>query len=104
MNIDGDRIFTDEALLSRESALRRMTFAKRDAFTSHDAWRLFNEGVVRRHYMLQSSRLFLCDRCSPQRRSLSPCTKLQSVPSISMPTISNLRGTLDNLAWVLQYE
>jgi hypothetical protein len=104
MNIDGDRIFTDEALLSRESALRRMTFAKRDAFTSHDAWRHFNEGVVRRHYMLQSSRLFLCDRCSPQRKEpLSVYEATECAIHLNAYYL-NLRGTLDNLAWVLQYE
>jgi hypothetical protein len=104
MNIDGDRIFTDVALLSRESALRRMTFAKRDAFTSHDAWRHFNEGVVRRHYMLQSSRLFLCDRCSPQRKEpLSVYEATECAIHLNAYYL-NLRGTLDNLAWVLQYE
>jgi hypothetical protein len=68
MHHESDDFFIEnEEVLSRESTLRRKTAAKQHSFTSHDAWRHFNEGVVRRHYMLQSSRLFLCDRCHPQR-------------------------------------
>ena len=104
MNIDGHSIFTDEALLMRESALRQRTFAKRDAFTSHDAWRYFNEGVVRRHYMLQSSRLFLCQHCRPTRKEpLSAYEATECAIHLNAYYL-NLRGTLDNLAWVLQYE
>lgn len=73
MSIDGDSFFTDEALLRRESSLRSSTLVKRDAFTCVNARRHFNEGFVRRHYMLQSSRLFLCQHCSQSRKEpLSP--------------------------------
>jgi hypothetical protein len=55
----GDRFLTAETFLWRESELRSSTLDKRDAITSANARRHFNVGLVRRHYMLQSSRLFL---------------------------------------------
>jgi hypothetical protein len=104
MSIDGDNFFTDEVLLRRESALRSSTFAKRDAFTSANARRHFNEGFVRRHYMLQSSRLFLCLHCSQSRKEpLSPYEATDCAIHLNAYYL-NLRGALDNLAWVLQYE
>ena len=55
-------------------------------------------------YMLQSSRLFLCDRCSPQRKEpLSVYEATECAIHLNAYYL-NLRGTLDNLAWVLQYE
>jgi hypothetical protein len=104
MNIDGDSILTDEELLRRESALRWSTHVKRNACTSHDAWRHLNEGVVRRHYMLQASRLFLGQHCSPHRKEpLSVYEATECAIHLNAYYL-NLRGTLDNLAWVLQYE
>jgi hypothetical protein len=55
----GDSFLTAEAFLWRESELRSSTLDKRDAFTSTNTRRHFNEGCVRRHDMRQSSRLFL---------------------------------------------
>jgi hypothetical protein len=104
MNIDGDSFFTDEALLERENIVRSSTFAKRDAFTSANARRHFNEGFVRRHYMLQSSRLFLFQHCSQSRTEpLSPYEATDCAIHLNAYYL-NLRGALDNLAWVLQYE
>ncbi len=104
MNIDGGSSFTDEALLRRESVLRGNTFVRRDAFSCANARRHFNEGFVRRHYMLQSSRLFLCQHCSQSRKEpLSPYEVTDSAIHLNAYYL-NLRGALDNLAWVLQYE
>ncbi len=104
MSIDGDSFFTDAALLRRESTLRSSTFAKRDAFISANARRHFNEGFVRRHYMLQSSRLCLSQHCSQDRKEpLSPYEATDCAIHLNAYYL-NLRGTLDNLAWVLQYE
>ncbi|MCA1576627.1 MAG: hypothetical protein LC794_04590 [Acidobacteria bacterium] len=104
MNIDRNNFVTDEALLNREHALRSSTFAKRNAFTSDNARRHFNEGFVRRHYMLQSSRLFLCQHCNPSRKEpLSPYEATDCAIHVNAYYL-NLRGALDNLAWVLQYE
>jgi hypothetical protein len=105
MHLEGDRFFTEnQEVLSRESVLRRKTAAKQSVFTHHDAWRHFNEGVIRRHYMLQSSRMFLCDRCHPQRTEpLSVYEATECAIHLNAYYL-NLRGTLDNLAWVLQYE
>lgn len=104
MSIDGDSFFTDEALLRRESVVRSSTFAKQDAFTNANARRHFNEGFVRRHYMLQSSRLFLCQHCSQSRKEpLSPYEATDCAIHLNAYYL-NLRGALDNLAWVLQYE
>jgi hypothetical protein len=103
-SVEGASFFTDEALLSRESVVRSSTFAKRDAFTSANARRHFNEGFVRRHYMLQSSRLFLCQHCSQSRKEpLSPYEATDVAIHLNAYYL-NLRGALDNLAWVLQYE
>ena len=88
----------------RESALRHRTHAKSTAFTNHDAWRHFNEGVVRRYYMLQSSRLFLCEHCSPRRKEALSVYEATDCAIHLNAYYLNLRGTLDNLAWVLQYE
>lgn len=104
MNIDGGSSFSDEALLRRESVLRGNTFARQDAFSCANARRHFNEGFVRRHYMLQSSRLFLCEHCSQSRKEpLSPYEATDSAIYLNAYYL-NLRGALDNLAWVLQYE
>lgn len=104
MSIDGDRLFTDEALLRRESTLRSSTFAKQDAFTCANARRHFNEGFIRRHYMLQSSRIFLSEHCSQSRKEpLSPYEATDCAIHLNAYYL-NLRGALDNLAWVLQYE
>src|SRR5215475_10715540 len=73
MTNPGDSFSTDEMLLWRESELRSSTLDKRDAFTNPNARRHFNEGFVRRHYMLQSSRLFLSQHCRQGRKEpLSP--------------------------------
>jgi hypothetical protein len=105
MHHESDDFFIEnEEVLSRESTLRRKTAAKQHSFTSHDAWRHFNEGVVRRHYMLQSSRLFLCDRCHPQRTEPLSVYEATDCAIHLNAYYLNLRGTLDNLAWVLQYE
>src|SRR5262245_28571957 len=64
MTIAVDSFLTAEAFLWRESELRSSTLDKRDAFTSTNAQRHFNEGCVRRHDMRQSSRLFLSHHCS----------------------------------------
>lgn len=104
MNIDEGSSFSDEALLRRESVLRSKTFARRDAFSCANARRHFNEGFVRRYYMLQSSRLFLCQHCSQSRKEpLSPYEATDSAIHLNAYYL-NLRGALDNLAWVLQYE
>ncbi len=104
MTTSGDSLSTDEALLGRESALRSSTLEKRDAFTSADARRHFNEGFVRRHYMLQSSRLYLCHYWSQGRKEpLSPYEATNCEIHLNAYYL-NLRGTLDNLTWVLQYE
>ena len=104
MAIPGDSFSTDEMLLRRESELRASTFDKRDAFTNPNARRHFNEGFVRRHYMLQSSRLFLVQHCRQGRREpLSPYEATDCAIHLNAYYL-NLRGTLDNLAWVLQYE
>ena len=104
MSIDGDNFLTDDVLLRRECALRSSTFAKRDAFTSSNARRHFNEGFVRRHYMLQASRIFLCQHCSKGRKEpLSPYEATDSAIHLNAYYL-NLRGAMDNLAWVLQYE
>jgi len=100
----GDDILADEELLGRESALRHKTHAKSNAFTNHDAGRHFNEGVVRRHYMLQESRLFLCKHCSPSRKEALSVYEATKCAIQLNAYYLNLRGILDNLAWVLQYE
>jgi hypothetical protein len=95
---------TDDALLQRESDLRSSTIEKRNAFTNANAQRHFNEGFVHRHYMLQSSRLYLCHYWSRGRKDpLSPYEATDCAIHLNAYYL-NLRGTLDNLAWVLQYE
>jgi hypothetical protein len=104
MTIARDSFLADETLLWRESELRSSTLDKRDAFTSPNARRHFNEGFVRRHYMLQSSRLFLSQHCRQGRKEpLSPYEATDCAIHLNAYYL-NLRGTLDNLAWVLQYE
>jgi hypothetical protein len=104
MSIEGESLFTDETLLKRESFVQSSSFAKRDAFNNINARRHFNEGFVRRQYMLQSSRLFLCQHCSQSRKeSLSPNEATDCAIHLNAYYL-NLRGVLDNLAWVLQYE
>jgi hypothetical protein len=99
-----DSFLTDEELLRRESDLRGGTFEKSDVFTNTQARRHFKEGFVRRHYMLQSSRLFLSQHCSPGRKEpLSVYEATECAIHLNAYYL-NLRGTLDNLAWVLQYE
>jgi hypothetical protein len=104
MTSAGDSFFTDEAFLRRESDLRSSTFEKRDAFTCANARRHFNEGFVRRHYMLQSSRLFLSQHCSQGRKEPLSVYEATDCAIHVNAYYLNLRGALDNLAWVLQYE
>jgi hypothetical protein len=98
MTIAVDSFLTDEALLWRESELRSSMLEKRDAFTSANAWRHFNEGFVRRHYMLQSSRLFLSHQCRQGRKE--PLSPYEATDCAIHPNAYylNLRGTLDNLS------
>ena len=104
MMIAEDGFLPDEALLRRESDLRSSMHEKRDAFTSANARRHFNEGFIRRHYMLQSSRLFLSQLCTQGRQEpLSPYEATDCAIHLNAYYL-NLRGTLDNLAWILQYE
>jgi hypothetical protein len=99
-----DNFLTDEALLRRESILSWSTFDKRNIFTSAQARRHFTEGVDRRHNMLQSSRLFLCQLCSHDRKKPLSSHEATHCAIHLNAYYLNLRGTLDNLAWVLQYE
>jgi hypothetical protein len=104
MTIEKDSFCTDEALLWRESVLRSSTIEKRDAFTNKNANRHFNEGFVHRHYMLQSSRLYLHHYWSQGRKEpLSPYEATDCAIHLNAYYL-NLRGTLDNLTWVLQHE
>jgi hypothetical protein len=99
-----DEFSPEDMILHRESLLRAKTFEKRDAFRNADARRHFNEGFVRRHYMLQSSRLFLDEHCASDRKTpLSPYEATDCAIYLNA-YYSNLRGALDNLAWVFQYE
>ncbi len=93
-----------QSLLRGESELRSRTLSKQDVFKSKDARRHFNEGFVCRHYMLQSSRLFLGE-CTRQDRKepLSPYEATDCAIHVNAYYL-NLRGALDNLAWTLQYE
>jgi hypothetical protein len=60
-------------LSRRESKLRVSTLVQVDVFKSKNAQRHFKEGFIRRHYMLQSRRLYLFEYCSEQReKPLSP--------------------------------
>ncbi len=63
-----DNFLTDEVLSRRESNLLWSTFDKRDIFTNARARRHLTEGFDRRHYMLQLSRLFLCQNYSQSRK------------------------------------
>jgi hypothetical protein len=106
MHPETDRRFRDEdkELLKRENTLRHKTHAKQDVFANNDARRHFKMGVVLRHYMLQASRLFLSHHCTPQRTEpLTPDEATACAVHLNAYYL-NLRGTLDNLAWVLQYE
>src|SRR6266516_5287455 len=100
-----DEMSTSElqiTLLHRESLLRGETIKKSNVFTNQDARRHFHEGFVRRHYMLQSSRLFLEEHCSLDRQTpLSPYEATDCAIHVNA-YYANLRGALDNLAWVLQ--
>ncbi len=102
-----DEMSTSElqtTLLHRESLLRGETIKKSNVFTNQDARRHFQEGFVRRHYMLQSSRLFLEEHCSLDRQiPLSPYEATDCAIHVNA-YYANLRGALDNLAWVLQSE
>jgi hypothetical protein len=99
-----NNFLTDEALLRRESNLRWSTFDKRNVFTNAQARRHLTEGFDRRHYMLQLSRLFLCQHYSQSRKTpLSSSEATHGAIHLNAYYL-NLRGTLDNLAWVLQYE
>jgi hypothetical protein len=95
---------TDEALLKRESDLVWNTFEKRNVFTSAQARRHFTEGFERRHYMLQLSRLFLCQNYSQPRREPLATSETTHCAIHLNAYYLNLSGSLDNLAWVLQYE
>ena len=99
-----DNLLSDNEFLRRESELRSSTIAKQDIFGDVNAQRHFNEGFVRRHYMLQSSRLFLAKCCSQFRKKpLSPYEATESAIHLNAYYL-NLCGALDNLAWVLQHE
>lgn len=102
--MESNDCLTNEMLTKRESEVREATLAKSDAFKSQNAQRHFKEGFVRRHYMLQSSRLYLNDRCSQMRKeSLSPYEATDCAIYLNAYYL-NLCGALDNLAWVLQCE
>jgi hypothetical protein len=104
MTIEEHNFCTDQALLRRESALRSSTLDKCSGFKSTDAQRHFKEGFVRRHYMLQSSRLYLHHYWSQGRKEpLSPYEATDCAIHLNAYYL-NLRGALDNLTWVLQYE
>ncbi len=99
-----DNFLTDEVLSRRESNLLWSTFDKRDIFTNAQARRHLTEGFDRRHYMLQLSRLFLCQNYSQSRKPPLSSSEATHCAIHLNAYYLNLRGTLDNLAWVLQYE
>lgn len=98
-------MFYEDAEL-REMELRVLERAhlKVTSLKNPQAARHLKEGFIRRHIMMESSRIFIREKTRPlQRKPLDPYLATELNIHVNAYYL-NLCGSLDNLAWCLMYE
>lgn len=91
-----------EMLLNQESKIRKLT-VEIDALLTHAEVRRHLQGFIHRHYMMQTSRLHVMGLFEPIRKSPLSVYQVSECMVHLNAYYLNLRGILDNLAWMLQY-
>jgi hypothetical protein len=96
--------YEDDEFLELESGILEQTSFKASSLTHSQAARHLKEGFIRRHLMMQSSRIFMRENTQPSRTSpLSSYLSVELGVHVNAYYL-NLCGALDNLAWLLTYE
>lgn len=93
----------NQRLLWIEAAFLSFAMAEVAHLTHPGAVRHISGGLVQRHLMMHTSRLFIRRKCLEQKGELSPY--LASELDVHLNAFYlNLSGGLDNLAWAIAYE
>jgi hypothetical protein len=92
-----------DTLLFLESRLRKITLDIHPLLTNCEATRHLG-GFVSRHYMMQTSRIFLEGKFDPEKRNPMSAYETTDCMIHINGYYMNLRGSLDNLSWILQYQ
>jgi hypothetical protein len=96
--------YEDDEILHREHDLLEKAFFKPKDLTDRQAIRHLKEGLIRRLYMMQSSRIFMRENTRPDRDGpLSAYLATELAVHVNGYYL-NLCGSLDNMAWMLAYE
>ncbi len=96
--------YEDDEILNQEHELLDKAFFKPKDLTDPQAIRHLKEGLIRRLYMMQSSRVFMRENTQPDRQQpLSVYLATELAVHVNGYYL-NLCGSLDNLAWMLAYE
>jgi hypothetical protein len=96
--------YEDDEILDQEHDLLEKAFFKSNDLTDRQATRHLREGLIRRLYMMQSSRIFMRENTRPDReRPLSAYLATELAVHVNGYYL-NLCGSLDNMAWMLGYE
>jgi len=93
----------ESRLLYLENKLNAISFCVQQSVANLDVRRHLSEGFGRRHLMMQTSRLFLEKRCTPDRKEPLETYEATEVSIHLNAYYLNLRGALDNLAWATNY-
>lgn len=96
--------YDDDAILDQEHDLLEKAFFKPKDLTNRQAIRHLKEGLIRRLYMMRSSRVFMRENTQPDRQEpLSAYLATELAVHVNGYYL-NLCGALDNMAWMLAYE
>jgi len=93
----------NEEILGFESRLRRLTEEVKSSLTNPEAARHL-QGFIYRHYMMQTCRLFLEEKFEPSKKQAMSVYEATDCMIHVNSYYVNLRGCLDNLSWIVQYQ
>ncbi len=92
-----------QRLLEIESAFLHCAMARATQLKEVGAIRQIRDGLIQRHLMMDTSRIFIRENCLKQEGELDPY--LASELDVHLNAFYlNLSGGLDNLAWAVAYE
>jgi hypothetical protein len=96
--------YEDDEILELESDLLEKAYFKGRDMRDRQAIRHLKEGLIRRLYMMRSSRIFMRENTQPDRKiPLGAHLSTELAVHVNGYYL-NLCGSLDNMAWMLAYE
>jgi hypothetical protein len=96
--------YDDEEIGNQESEILEAAYFKPGRLNNPQAIRHVKEGLIRRLYMMKSSRIFMRENTNPDRgKPLSVYLATDLAIHVNSYYL-NLCGSLDNMAWALAYE